>query len=189
METLVPGITIPPPEEWKCNCIWLYRRCITFRRLLFQLYEERCEFSYGHLVGFMSSLVALGDESPARLKRLCSKLWETWGELQPKLAHRPPSDRTLLLYADAVLLSLCPNSYQHLLRDALSLRLNDYPTKTEKLIHLKDCAKWTNVTCSRVWWAAFNTRPQKPSNDWWMRATRCSSVVDRVGVRRRTILY
>ena len=121
----------------------------------------------------MTVLCAAREEAPTRLEHLCEQLWELWGQLRPKLAHRPPSDSTLVLYADALILFVCPNAYVHLLRDALTLRLGEYKTRTERLIHLKDCIKWAELTSKRVWLNIYNEEPEKPGKDWWRR-TACS---------------
>lgn len=163
--------SVNPP---KCNCVSYYRESIAWRWLVFKLYRKEGKFSFGHFVGLMTWLEAASDLrfQELRANPIPAYLWNLWAELKLKLAGHPPADTTLLLYFSALLLWGCPNAYTHLLRDALRLRLGRYGTRLERQIRLKDCVKWAEGTCKRVWLTIYNREPQKCERDWWLRTAR-----------------
>lgn len=173
---VVLNIEIAPP---RCNCVGHYRESIAQRRLLFQLYRERGTFSLGQLAGFVTWLWARPSltSRDRRTEPIEGWLWDFWGQLRLRMEGRPPADKTLVLWVDAMLLCFSPNPYVHLLRDAFGLRLGEYRTRLERQMALANCVKWTEVTCRRVWLDVYGTEPSRPSKDWWLRTAHRQGLV------------
>ena len=103
--------------------------------------------------------------------------YELWGDVTQALAvsrrGRPVSPIRRALELDSFLLSVCSNSYSHLLQDALQLRLSRYHTVMEKRMNLRKSVKWAEVTCARIWGSgAGSERPEMVERLWWKRFER-----------------
>jgi hypothetical protein len=125
-----------------CNCVDEYRRVIRFRQALFDAFNEQSKISDGQAIAMFITFYIDATEGVMKLLGKDPKigklerpnadfLWKSLGRLQLKPSRGRPgrSDKlVLLLYAYA--LSFCPNAYVHLLRDALTLRKQQYSLGT-----------------------------------------------------------
>jgi hypothetical protein len=117
---------------------------------------------------------APGDEDIS--KAIVSLLGEI--EIKRSRGNQARSD-TLVLILDAAVLRFCPNSYIHLLRDALRLRSTEY----KKIGTNGACAKrkaWgrfykakrgVEASCRRIWKSLFNENPPSLGESDYPRAT------------------
>lgn len=177
-------------QSGECNCVGLYRKVIVFRRSLLGR-GSPSEFSVGTLVGVITWSKAKGgfvEEIPAdrpdsdslqtRRNRMVGivetipdDLWEMWGDLSYVVPGRPTLGMSRLLFLDAVILGLCPNGFQHLLGDALTLKLNEISlpgSDYEKAKLLKQAVKWAATAAGRAWIAA-GWEVERPRRLWWLR--------------------
>ena len=86
---------------------------------------------------------------------------------------RPLRPERLVLLIDAMLLSLCPNGYLDLLRDALTLRYKEYlvsPTYArshrDRWNKFRRSKRATEVYCRRIWRDMLGREPDSVPDDW-----------------------
>jgi hypothetical protein len=161
----------------KCNCVFLYRQSIELRQILFRTYLSQGSFSYAQCIGFITIIETSVGQAKERMPELMGNdLSAMWNALKPKMASRPPGDAKLVLMLDVALLSGCPHIYQHLLEDALYLRLDkikrQYKTNLERQLELAKAVKWAETTSKRVWDLVYGKKPPSPKQNWWLRPAR-----------------
>lgn len=185
-------------SEWKfdypqlpCNCVEEYRLVIHFRQALFDTLQEPSKISDVQAIAMFITFYIDATEGVMKLLGKDKKigkseqpnadfLWKSLGRLQLKPSRGRPmrSDKSVLvLYAFA--LSFCPNAYVHLLRDALTLRKQEYSLGTSHASsHLEQWRRFwkakraVEVSCERIWKTVNNHAPEQSPEDWWIRVAR-----------------
>jgi hypothetical protein len=170
-------------SEIKCNLTQYYRLSIRLRRAAFGMYLRSGSFSYTQLVQITTvASISVGKAMSLLNSPKSEQVVTQWNTLKRKLAGHPPSDTTLVLILDAMLLGEFPNSYRHLLRDALILRLHEikktYKTEIERQLAMEKCVKWAVVTSKRAWTYVYKKEPEKPERNWWQRPARMQNPLE-----------
>ena len=187
----------------RCNCVSFYRHTIRLRQLIFRAYRNGDSLSEGQAIALLICMDASGGQAHKALAKLVGEnknnasdvfrahlrnmgyaaeseihkyFWELLADLQFKGLRGPRlKGRTLLLFLDALLLFLAPHGYLHLLRDDLTLRLEEY-AKKEQTERKRD--RWTSfwkamkaaeMSSRRIWIATHDKPPERPPADWWLK--------------------
>lgn len=106
-------------------------------------------------------------------------LWNILAHLQFKGGRgRRLKGRTRVLLIDTILLFWYPHGYLHLLRDNLTLRLEEY-TRKERVDRKRErwecfykAVKAAEISTRRIWIAHVDRPPERPPADWWLRVAR-----------------
>lgn len=189
--------------ECRCNCISNYRNTIRLRKRIFEAYLKENSFSDAEAMAVLVCMQAAGSQADEALARLTGLgvnnvssifrahlreiehkaedesdycLWKILADLQFKgWRGRRLKGRTLVLFLDTILLFWCPQGYLHLLRDDLSLRLEEYARKGQAIRKL-DRWKWfwkavkaAEISSRRVWIGLLSKPPERPPADWWLK--------------------
>jgi len=105
-----------------------------------------------------------------------------------RVPGRPARTDSLVLLLDAIILAFCPNAYLHFLRDALTLRRQEYQVvenhataNRERWDKFRKAQRAVEVGCKRIWRGIFGKNPDPPSQrlvgtgskrrreEWWER--------------------
>jgi hypothetical protein len=189
--------------KYHCNCVGIYRDTIRLRKRIFEVYLKENGFSEAEAMAVLVCMQAAGsraDEALARLAGLRGNnvngafrapprqrehkaesesdnyLWKILTDLQFKgWRGRRLKGRTLVLFLDAFLLFWCRQGYLHLLRDNLSLRLEEYAQKGRAVRKLDrwewfwKAVKAAEISSRRIWMALLSEPPERPPADWWLK--------------------
>lgn len=186
----------------RCNCVGFYRHTIRLRQLTFLIYRNGGSLSEGQAIAILTCMYATGSQSYKALSKLAGEnnynadnvfmthlrkrygeeseihndLWDLLADLQFKKSRGPRlKGRTLLLFLDALLLFLTPHAYLHLLRDDLTLRLEEHDKK-EQTERKQD--RWSifwkartaaETSSKRIWIAIHGKTPESPPEEWWLK--------------------
>jgi hypothetical protein len=174
-----------------CNCVEHYRRVIRFRQALLTLSDKQGEISEAQAIGMFVSfhvdategvIRLLGEDAKSMRERVPDSdfMWKWLGHIRLKAERgRPTRSDTYILVLCASALMFCPNAYVHLLRDALTLRKNEYTL--EEVYARSHAEKWAKfwkarraveTSCKRIWKAVYSQAPGKPPERWWKRVAR-----------------
>ena len=188
--------------ECHCNCVGFYRDTIRLRKRIFEVYLKEKGFSEAEAMAVLVCMQVAGsraDEALARLAGLGDNnvsgafrapprqrehkaenesdhyLWNILADLQFKGCRgRRLKGRTLVLFLDTILLLWCRRGYLHLLRDNLSLRLEEYAQKGRAVRKLDrwewfwKAVKAAEISSRRIWMALLSEPPKRPPADWWL---------------------
>jgi hypothetical protein len=189
--------------ECHCNCVGFYRDTIRLRKRIFEVYLKEKGFSEAEAMAVLVCMQVAGsraDEALARLAGLGDNnisgafrapsrqrehkeesesdryLWKILSDLQFKGCRgRRLKGRTLVLFLDTILLLWCRRGYLHLLRDNLSLRLEEYAQKGRAVRKLDrwewfwKAVKAAEISSRRIWIALLSEPPEHPPADWWLK--------------------
>jgi len=164
------------------SCVGHYRSVIRFRQAVFGLYKKRDKITLVQAMGILISFFIDTEEGILKLPGETRDLLLDWlASMQIKRGTgRPPRSDSLSLFLDAMMLMFCPNAYDHLLRDALRLRAQEYyeakgdyaMAHRERWDRFWKAKRAVEVGCKRMWREAFNQNPEPHSENWWGRVAR-----------------
>lgn len=189
-----------------CNCVRFYRNTIRLRKRIFEVYLKENSFSEAQAMAILLCMQAAGtraDEAVAAMAGLTRNsissapearfsqidheagtesdygLWKILAHLQFKgWRGRRLKGRTLFLLIDTILLFWYPHGYLHLLRDDLTLRLEEYAAKEpvgrkrERWEWFYKAVKAAEMSTRRIWIALVDRPPERPPADWWLKIAR-----------------
>lgn len=163
------------------SCVKHYRSVVRSRQAIFDLYKKQREVTLLQAIGILISFLIDAEQGILKLPEEGRGLLLDWlASMQIKRrAGRLLRSDSLLLFLDAMMLMFCPNAYDHLLRDALRLRAQEYEVKGnyamahgERWNRFWKAKRAVEVRCKRIWWESFNQNPEPHSENWWERVAR-----------------
>ena len=189
-----------------CSCVTWYRDAARFRRAIFDTYDSDGQITSMQALAMFVAFWTDYQEGVPKLLGIHSQamkpgftngdsigkdapdgkfLWNLLEGVQiKKQVGRPARTDALVLLLDNIILMYCPNSYLHVLRDALRLRSHEYKVRANQASDRQESWRrfWkakraVEVSCKRQWGALWEKNPEAPPENWWERVARQQGLI------------
>jgi DNA-directed RNA polymerase subunit RPC12/RpoP len=164
-------------RKFDFDCTSYYHAVINFRNSFLSIYNKQGQITLTQAIGLLIAFAVGFDQGVTELleNEYGQNLMDWLATLS--VVHqvgRPPRSDKLVLMIDGFLLSLCPNGYLDLLRDALRLRSQEYREESKspgrrakRWEQFWKARKRVETNCKQIWKQITGAEPQAPE-DWWL---------------------